>query len=1347
MYNFDWNPEDGLKYIDEEMYKLASLMADKLDIEIEKDLYHETDENGQITGPYVRFLVNNTKCYWDNENNYISTECSMRYLIETGENGGGRMQFKKTLNNLSFSRPAIYCASCSYGNNCIYPYAAYIKYLVDEGLYERISSDREFYKNNKDLVEKRLQDDNAMNFKLGTNFMLDVEDELLEVAEMLQSCGAVSIGAGKDSEGRYLVNTILNHDDADKYQNIDRIRADIIGNKLDRKNRTCIEYYNFDLKYLNKNYVLEALAAYIDYLKKTGKYSEYLENRKVEQQKTTEGFEKYRAIPGVQRILDLAKTDADTESSLYCVIEGMRGVGKQTLVKYIAKTLKQNGKIHSSDYITMTFEELAVSLGYLHRDYGECTYANEYMYYSGFETHKLYVLTDLKEFLVAAEGCTEGDGSKYSHLIKLLGRYQSDTYIIVIGEKRYVDKFLKLSQSINFNFGKNVIHKDNLSSEELFEAYTRKLSKNLQNQLAEDNQFKSVFEQYIEKNRRAMPLENQELAAYLANYTNLQKELKLPPYAYQSKTAKEMLDSVIGMENVKKTMAEFKNYAMFLKSAKEQGVAVPNSNMHMLFTGNPGTGKTMVARIVGQLLFELGIIEDNKVVEVEPRNLIGTYTGESAQRTASYVNQAMGGVLFIDEAYAIGDSECGKEAIATLIKSMEDHKDKFVVIFAGYDKEMLEFFKINSGIASRIGYNFHFDDYNGKELVEIFDVKMKNAGFIYDDSVLTTVGEITDHFAGKKNFGNGRFVDKIIQKVLVNHANNLNENDDPKTIVVADIPSIEKMISTDVIEHIDIEEKLGKIIGLENVKAKVRQFAAYTEFQQAAKKKGAVIPAGNMHMIFTGNPGTGKTTIARVMVDLLYSLDMIKERKLVEVERKDLIAGYIGQTAIKTGEVIERAMNGVLFVDEAYSLAAGSENDFGSEAIATLIKAMEDHKDELIVIFAGYKDEMRTFLKLNPGIESRIGYTFDFEDYSVDELLEMYVRKMNKDMKFEVLDEVQDKLRNICEYFSKKPNFGNGRFVGRLVQETLVKHSNRVKEAGAELLVISEADIPDIADLNNTSKAISSTDELSKIIGMDGVKEKLHEFEDMINFSIQAREIGITIPNLNFHMLFTGNPGTGKTTIARIITQKLFDIGVIMENKLVEVERKDLVAEYIGQTAPKTTEAIEKAMGGVLFIDEAYTLTPTSERDFGSEAIATLIKAMEDHKDDLIVIFAGYKEEMSEFVDSNPGIASRIGFTFHFDDYTADQLVEIYLRKMQGCGFTVADSAIPELRNIMAAFCDKPNFGNGRFVDKVIQNTILKHAKRHLTTNLNVIDAMDIPTVGDLKKTMEDKTEERKMGF
>ena len=195
-------------------------------------------------------------------------------------------------------------------------------------------------------------------------------------------------------------------------------------------------------------------------------------------------------------------------------------------------------------------------------------------------------------------------------------------------------------------------------------------------------------------------------------------------------------------------------------------------------------------------------------------------------------------------------------------------------------------------------------------------------------------------------------------------------------------------------------------------------------------------------------------------------------------------------------------------------------------------------------------------------------------------------------------------------------------------------------------------------------------------------------------------------------MVFLGNPGTGKTTVARIIAEVLYNLGYTKQNKLIEVSSKDLVGEYVGQTAPKTMSVVEKALGGVLFVDEAYSLASTDKSggSYNEEAIATLIQAMENYRDNLVVIFAGYTKEMQAFLNSNSGIVSRIGYTLEFDDYTPDELIEIFKGMMKKSGFIVSDEAIDVMRNVIDEYKDTENFGNARFVRNVYEKTILKHA-------------------------------------
>ena len=270
-----------------------------------------------------------------------------------------------------------------------------------------------------------------------------------------------------------------------------------------------------------------------------------------------------------------------------------------------------------------------------------------------------------------------------------------------------------------------------------------------------------------------------------------------------------------------------------------------------------------------------------------------------------------------------------------------------------------------------------------------------------------------------------------------------------------------------------------------------------------------------------------------------------------------------------------------------------------------------------------------------------------------------------------------------------------------------VKESDYIEYQDSLIKYISfNGDVPKL----DRNKSIDEVfEELNELVGLSKVKRVLHELVDVINLREKAGD-SLKIKGLNLHMVFLGNPGTGKTTIARLVANILYDLGYIKENKLIEVSSKDLVGQYVGQTAPKTMSVIEKSMNGVLFIDEAYSLAVKGENSYNAEAIATLIQAMENYRDKLVVIFAGYTKEMQDFLNSNSGIVSRIGYTLEFDDYTTDELIEIFLGMMKKSGFEVEEAALDYLKEIINKYRNMDNFGNARFVRNIYEKTIVKHA-------------------------------------
>ncbi|MBP1588109.1 MAG: AAA family ATPase, partial [Clostridia bacterium] len=570
------------------------------------------------------------------------------------------------------------------------------------------------------------------------------------------------------------------------------------------------------------------------------------------------------------------------------------------------------------------------------------------------------------------------------------------------------------------------------------------------------------FSDFLTFNSRAIPFDNDELADYLAAYSNAEGRPVLPPGIYDKDRLKDKLSKIIGMDSIKEQIAHFENYIAFRKKAEAGKIKLPDANLHMLFTGNAGTGKTMIARMISTMLYEIGFLPEDKLVEVERKDLVANYLGQTAGKTAGKIQDAIGGVLFIDEAYTLAGDQYGEEAIATLLKAMEDHRNDLVVIFAGYSDKMQKFIDTNPGLSSRIGYKFHFDDYSYDELMKMLELKISSSGITVTDAARERAGLVVKYFMRRRNFGNGRFIDTLWQEIIIRHS----ACKDPAAIFVIDENDVPPVTAFSTRRDAAPKElKLEDLVGLAQVKEQVRRFRNKIAFEKRAREFGVSIPRGNSHMMFTGNAGTGKTTVARILVRELYEAGIIVENKLIEVTAGDLIGEYVGQTAPKTQAVIDRAMGGVLFIDEAYALAGtGRTADYGQDAVATLIKAMEDNRDQFVVIFAGYTEEMKNFLAMNTGISSRIGYTFRFEDYNTEELTEIYKMKISSAGLVIADEETENAVKALMQYFVSVPNFGNGRFSEKVSDATFTIHAEKCADTDDQVRLISvtREDIPSI---------------------------------------------------------------------------------------------------------------------------------------------------------------------------------------------------------------------------------------------------------------------------------------------
>lgn len=371
---------------------------------------------------------------------------------------------------------------------------------------------------------------------------------------------------------------------------------------------------------------------------------------------------------------------------------------------------------------------------------------------------------------------------------------------------------------------------------------------------------------------------------------------------------------------------------------------------------------------------------------------------------------------------------------------------------------MRQLLKTNSGLQSRIANTVILEDYNSDELVSIAQRMIKEQNFTLEVGLLPKLKELFEskQLKGKKDVGNARMVRNTIETAIRKHAvvYNMNPSIPLNQLSSTDFGITDKTFS--------LENELNKLIGNEEVKNLIRSLEDQIYINQERKKLNLKNTEQSLHMVFKGSPGVGKTTFARIVAQLLKELGVLKTGHLVEVDRSDLVAGYVGQTALKTKDVIESALGGVLFIDEAYSLAQNNDQ-FGKEAIDTLVKAMEDYRDELVVIVAGYSDDMDKFLQINQGLSSRFNIQIPFKDYSLKELFEIAI-KMYSDKEYRLTHESCIILSHILKMGLELGE--NGRFVRNVVEESIRAQSTRLRAVNnrtkAALLTIIDKDMEQV---------------------------------------------------------------------------------------------------------------------------------------------------------------------------------------------------------------------------------------------------------------------------------------------
>lgn len=720
-------------------------------------------------------------------------------------------------------------------------------------------------------------------------------------------------------------------------------------------------------------------------------------------------------------------------------------------------------------------------------------------------------------------------------------------------------------------------------------------------------------------------------------------------------------------EKFKKHLRMLDKIVMFNEARNRFDLGFSNKAQNYVFTGNEGTGiSAAVSEIFERMKSICGLTEYSYRDALTMYDTNDGYAGSMDGLLDSNT------LICIDHAERLNmkghlNARTGIEDLCSKMRSKRD----CVVVLSG-SSQLTELVHGNEDARNLFTYFFHFDDLTPDAMFDWMADYANDHNYMFAPQ---TEKDLKDYLAHAyrlrgSNFKNIYFLEQIFNRFIipkmaerVMKTNLPEEQSDLVTIMPEDLPTI---------NHTDTEkaiQKLKSLVGLDDIKKKILDHTALVKLNSIRAAKGLHNRMPPMHMVFTGNPGTGKTTIAKYIGEIYHSIGVLSSGHVVVTERSKLIGEWIGDAEKKTLEAISSASGGVLFIDEAYNLFVGGHSDtkdYGKRVIETLLTYLGSDDTDMIVILAGYTGEMNRMLKVNPGMKSRFPYVFKFEDYTPEQLMmigKMVLEKEN----FTLTEDAEEKLTKYVIYACdhKDEHFGNGRFITRLITTQIIPAlSHRLLNKSADEISLEEMttiEACDIPDIKNEEYKVKDMDEilltkalekLNGLTGMQNAKKALNDYVAISRLNHQQKTLKITPQNLCWD--FIGKTGTGKSTVAEILSKILQGMGILKRGHTICVNADELTGSDCYTVLER---AIKEACDGLLFLDMDAPNVVNADL---SHLRMWIFNKLRELRQTTALVFAQVKasEEMIAQNLAVNGIASYSNYIV-FNDFTVVELTEI----------------------------------------------------------------------------------------